>query len=122
LGAVAKAKVLFELIDPEIDHLVEGLLQGDLIAAVDVALTSALDVSVRAQILKLLKSLQKRLGLTYLVISHDLVTVAYLASTVAVMHAGRIVETGPTRSLYEAPRHPATLELLASNPSAAPRF
>jgi oligopeptide/dipeptide ABC transporter ATP-binding protein len=84
--------------------------------------TSALDVSVRAQILRLLKGLQKRLGLTYLVISHDLVTVAYLASTVAVMHAGRIVEMGPTRSLYEAPRHPATLELLASNPSASDSF
>jgi oligopeptide/dipeptide ABC transporter ATP-binding protein len=84
--------------------------------------TSALDVSVRAQILKLLKGLQKRLGLTYLVISHDLITVAYLASTVAVMHAGRIVEMGPTRSLYEAPRHPATFELLASNPSASDAF
>jgi oligopeptide/dipeptide ABC transporter ATP-binding protein len=84
--------------------------------------TSALDVSVRAQILTLLKGLQKRLGLTYLVISHDLITVAYLSSTVAVMHAGKIVETGPTRSIYEAPRHPATLELLTSNPSASATF
>jgi ABC-type glutathione transport system ATPase component len=54
-------------------------------------------VSVRAQILNLLKDLQSRLDVTYLVISHDLVTVAYLASTVAVMHLGRIVEIGPTR-------------------------
>jgi oligopeptide/dipeptide ABC transporter ATP-binding protein len=84
--------------------------------------TSALDVSVRAQILTLLKGLQERLGLTYLVISHDLITVAYLSSTVAVMHAGRIVETGPTLSLYQEPRHPATLELLASNPSASGAF
>jgi oligopeptide/dipeptide ABC transporter ATP-binding protein len=84
--------------------------------------TSALDVSVRAQILTLLKRLQERLNLTYLVISHDLITVAYLSSALAVMHAGRIVETGPTQSIYRAPHHPATLELLASNPSAAGTF
>jgi oligopeptide transport system ATP-binding protein len=84
--------------------------------------TSALDVSVRAQILTLLKTLQERLGLTYLVISHDLVTVAYLASTVAVMHAGKIVESGPTTSVYEKPQHPVTLELIASNPSAGTNF
>jgi ABC-type glutathione transport system ATPase component len=84
--------------------------------------TSALDVSVRAQILTLLKGLQERLGLTYLVISHDLITVAYLASTVAVMSAGKIVESGPTASVYERPQHPVTLELLASNPSAGTNF
>jgi ABC-type oligopeptide transport system ATPase subunit len=84
--------------------------------------TSALDVSVRAQILTLLKGLQERLGLTYLVISHDLVTVAYLASDVAVMHAGKIVESGPTASVYHKPEHPVTLELLASNPSATTNF
>jgi ABC-type glutathione transport system ATPase component len=84
--------------------------------------TSALDVSVRAQILTLLKNLQERLGLTYLVISHDLVTVAYLASEVAVMHAGKIVESGPTVSVYENPQHPVTLELIASNPSAGTNF
>jgi ABC-type glutathione transport system ATPase component len=84
--------------------------------------TSALDVSVRAQILTLLKNLQERLGLTYFVISHDLVTVAYLASNVAVMHAGKIVESGPTASVYEDPQHPVTLELIASNPSAATNF
>jgi hypothetical protein len=78
--------------------------------------TSALDVSVRAQILNLLEDLQSRLDVTYLVISHDLVTVAYLASTVAVMHLGRIVEIGPTRAAYRAPRHPYTLELLSSVP------
>lgn len=81
--------------------------------------TSALDVSVRAQILTLLKRLQSELGMAYLVISHDLATVAYLASTVSVMHQGRIVETAPTSSLYRMPRHPYTLELLASVPGAA---
>jgi oligopeptide/dipeptide ABC transporter ATP-binding protein len=84
--------------------------------------TSALDVSVRAQILTLLKGLQEQLGVTYLIISHDLVTVAYLASDVAVMHLGRIVEVGPTRSLYRSPRHPYTLELLASAPGASAAF
>jgi oligopeptide/dipeptide ABC transporter ATP-binding protein len=84
--------------------------------------TSALDVSVRAQILSLLKSLQVELGVTYLVISHDLVTVAFLASDVAVMHLGRIVESGPSRALYKSPRHPYTLELLASAPGASGEF
>jgi oligopeptide/dipeptide ABC transporter ATP-binding protein len=84
--------------------------------------TSALDVSVRAQILTLLKTIQAELGVTYLVISHDLVTVAYLASDVAVMHLGRIVESGPSRSLYRNPRHPYTLELLASAPGASGEF
>jgi len=84
--------------------------------------TSALDVSVRAQILNLLKDLQSRLDVTYLVISHDLVTVAYLASTVAVMHLGRIVEIGPTRAAYRSPRHPYTLELLSSVPGVTGDF
>jgi len=84
--------------------------------------TSALDVSVRAQILTLLKDLQTELGVTYVVISHDLVTVAYLASEVAVMHLGRIVELGPTKSIYRNPRHPYTLELLASAPGASGDF
>jgi oligopeptide transport system ATP-binding protein len=84
--------------------------------------TSALDVSVRAQILNLLKSLQERLGVTYLVISHDLVSVAYLATTVAVMYAGRIVEIGPTRSIYQAARHPYTLLLHESAPNADGTF
>jgi oligopeptide/dipeptide ABC transporter ATP-binding protein len=84
--------------------------------------TSALDVSVRAQILTLLKRLQSELGITYLVISHDLVTVAYLASDVAVMHLGRIIEIGPTRTFFRTPRHPYTLELLASAPGAGTSF
>jgi len=80
--------------------------------------TSALDVSVRAQILLLLKRLEQELGVTYLIISHDPVTVAYLASSVAVMHLGRVIEQGPTTSLYRAPRHPYTLELVASSTGA----
>jgi oligopeptide transport system ATP-binding protein len=84
--------------------------------------TSALDVSVRAQILNLLKDLQDRLGVSYLIISHDLVTVAFLASVVAVMYRGRVVEIGPTRSIYATPRHPYTIELLASTPSASGAF
>ncbi len=81
--------------------------------------TSALDVSVRAQILTLLKSLQTELGVTYLIISHDLVTVSYLASEVAVMHGGQIVEAGEVRALYRSPNHPYTIELLASSPGAS---
>jgi ABC-type glutathione transport system ATPase component len=79
--------------------------------------TSALDVSVRAQILLLLKRLQDELGVTYLIISHDMVTVAYLASTVAVMAAGRVVEIGPTKQLFRSPEHEYTRELLASIPN-----
>jgi oligopeptide transport system ATP-binding protein len=84
--------------------------------------TSALDVSVRAQIINLLRKLQEELGVTYLVISHDLVSVAYLASTVAVMYLGRIMEIGPTKAVYQSPRHPYTLLLLASAPSAEGTF
>jgi peptide/nickel transport system ATP-binding protein len=79
--------------------------------------TSALDVSVRAQILLLLKRLQDELGVTYLIISHDMVTVAYLASNVAVMSAGRIVEEGPTSQLFRSPEHEYTRELIASMPT-----
>lgn len=84
--------------------------------------TSALDVSIRAQILTLLRSLQKELGVTYLIISHDLVTVSYLASDVAVMHQGTIVEQGETRTLYRSPTHPYTVELLASVPGSGRRL
>ena len=84
--------------------------------------TSALDVSVRAQILNLLKSIQERLGISYLVISHDLVSVAFLAQTVAVMWQGRIVEIGPMRDVYQRPGHPYTELLHASAPTADGKF
>ncbi|NML08168.1 oligopeptide/dipeptide ABC transporter ATP-binding protein [Sphingomonas sp. G-3-2-10] len=75
---------------------------------------SALDVSIRAQILNLLSDLQERFGLTYLLISHDLEVVQHMSSNVAVMYLGKIVERGTTAQVMETPQHPYTKALLSS--------
>jgi oligopeptide/dipeptide ABC transporter ATP-binding protein len=75
---------------------------------------SALDVSIRAQILNLLKDLQERLGMAYLIISHDLAAARYLATRLAVMYAGRLVETGECDAVYSEPLHPYTQALLSA--------
>lgn len=79
--------------------------------------TSALDVSVQAQILNLMKDLQHRMGLTYLLITHDLAVVYHMANRVGVMYLGRLCEVGDARSLFAHPRHPYTRLLLDTVPN-----
>ena len=83
---------------------------------------SAVDVSIQAQILNLLRELQERLGLTYLFVSHDLSVVRYMSNTIGVMYHGKIVELGSRERLFTSPRHPCTHALLASIPSPDPAF
>ena len=82
--------------------------------------TSALDVSVQAQILNLLKELQREFNLTYLFISHDLGVVRYMSNRIGVMYLGNMVETGWTHDIFQQPQHPYTRVLLSSLPSLDP--
>ncbi len=81
--------------------------------------TSALDVSVQAQILNLMRDLQRQFGLTYLFISHNLAVIRHMASQVGVLYLGRLVEIAPAPQLFAAPRHPYTQMLLAAVPDLA---
>ena len=96
------------------------VMQPDLVIADEPI--SALDVSVRAQILNLLKKFQKELGLTYLFIAHDLSVVRFISDRIAVIHKGRIVELAETEELFLHPLHPYTKALLSAVPTPDPEI
>ena len=81
---------------------------------------SALDVSVQAQVVNLMRDLQQELGITYLFIAHDLSMVKYISDRIGVMHLGHIVETGTTDEIFDNPVHPYTKSLLSAIPKANP--
>ena len=83
---------------------------------------SALDVSIQAQVINLLKDLQEEFGLSYLFIAHDLSVVRYISDKIAVMYLGRIVEMGTTDEIFENPSHPYTKALLSAIPHANPKM
>jgi oligopeptide transport system ATP-binding protein len=132
----ARAAELFDLVGLEPDHLhryphefsggqrqrigiARALALNPALIVADEAV-SALDVSIQAQVVKLLLDLQQRLKLTYLFIAHDLRLVENICSRVAVMYLGKIVEMGETRALFEAPIHPYTRALLSAIPTLDP--
>jgi len=83
--------------------------------------TSALDVSLRSQMLDLLLKLQDELGLSFIFISHDIAVIRYFCDRVAVMHRGKVVETGATEQICDHPNHPYTQALLSAIPRPDPR-
>ena len=83
---------------------------------------SALDVSIRSQVLNVMKRLQQTFGLTYIVISHDLAVVKYLADTIGVMYLGKLVEIGPSETIYAHPVHPYTASLIEAIPLPSPEL
>src|SRR5687767_2867289 len=132
----ARAEELFELVGLERDHLrryphefsggqrqrigiARALALHPALIVADEAV-SALDVSIQAQVVKLLLELQQRLKLTYLFIAHDLRLVEHICSRVAVMYLGKIVEMGETAKLFAAPQHPYTQALLSAIPVPDP--
>jgi peptide/nickel transport system ATP-binding protein len=93
-------------------------LEPDLVIADEPV--SALDVSIQAQVINLLEELQERLGLTYVVIAHDLAVVRHIAETIGVMYLGTIVEQSPSEPLYSEPLHPYTISLMSAIPIPDP--
>ncbi len=83
--------------------------------------TTALDVTIQAQILRLMRDLQQEMGMAMLLITHDLGVVAEIADEVAVMYAGRIVESGPVQTIFNDPQHPYTIGLMSSMPALGER-